>query len=85
MLFEVSNLDLLTKFTTFIYHRGDLIEDQKSTSYSKEEIWEGQKMSLSNLLSRRIKEHHERGNIDKVHRLEDALCYIDGARPCTPE
>ncbi len=43
-------------------------------------------MNLRKLLLVRIKEHQESGNLDKVHKLEDALRYIDGgSRPCTPE
>ncbi len=42
-------------------------------------------MNLRNFIQVRIKEHNEHGNIDKkAHRLEDALRYIDGGRPCTP-
>ncbi len=42
-------------------------------------------MSLSGFLLKKIKEHRELGNIDKVCKLEDALWYIDEARQCTPE
>jgi hypothetical protein len=42
-------------------------------------------MILRNLILVRIKEHRERGNLDRAHRLEDVLRYIDGARPCTPD
>lgn len=41
-------------------------------------------MNLRNLVLVRIKEHREHGNLDKAHRLEDALRYLDGGRPCTP-
>jgi len=40
-------------------------------------------MSLRSLVLVRIKEHREIGNEERAHRLEDALAYIDGARPCT--
>jgi len=40
-------------------------------------------MSLRKLLLVRIKEHREKGNLDRAHRLEDAFAYIDGkAGPC---
>ncbi len=42
-------------------------------------------MTLRKLLQVRIKEHHESGNLDRAHRPEDALAYIDGGRPCTPD
>ncbi|MDM7912772.1 MAG: hypothetical protein QUS09_06715 [Methanotrichaceae archaeon] len=42
-------------------------------------------MSLRNLILVRIKEHMERGNLDRAHRLEDALRYIGEVRPCTPD
>lgn len=41
-------------------------------------------MSLRKLIVARIKEHRETGNLDRANRLEDALRYIDGERPCTP-
>ncbi len=83
MLFKVSYLDSLTKFTKVIYYREDLIEDQNSLSCPAE-VQEGQ-MSLNSLIIRRIKEYRELGNIDMVSKLEDALSHIDEARPCTPE
>jgi hypothetical protein len=39
-------------------------------------------MSLRRLILVRIKEHRERGNEERAHRLEDALRYLE-ARPCT--
>ncbi len=42
-------------------------------------------MNLRNLILVRIQEHHEHGNEERAHRLEDALRYIDGGRSCTPD
>ncbi len=41
-------------------------------------------MSLNSLLLKRIKEYHEQGDTDKVHRLEEAIRHLE-TRPCTPE
>ncbi len=42
-------------------------------------------MNLRKLLLARIKEHREHGNEERAHRLEDALRYIEGVSPCTPD
>jgi len=41
-------------------------------------------VTLRKLILVRIKEHRDRGNEERVHRLEDALAYMDGRpEPCT--